>query len=200
MAGWNGAAPGGCSIHFGGHRPTRARAGLPELHGLLLSLRTTLRNLHWLQNSTLELSGVRFAGTTLWFRDDPDNLAHEGMLNDFWLIRDFKRWVYRENARALEFLELKARHADVVVTHHLPSERSVAPWFEGDPLNRFFLCDVDDLIQRAAPALWVHGHTHGSIDTRVGSTRIVCNPLGYLNFGHNRDFDPKLVVEVERGS
>ena len=121
------------------------------------------------------------------------------MLNDFWLIRDFRRWVYRENARALGFLELKARHADVVVTHHLPSERSVASYFEGDPLNRFFLCEVDDLIRRAAPALWVHGHTHASIDTQVGSTRIVCNPLGYLVWGPNRNFDEKLVVQVERG-
>ena len=100
-------------------------------------------------------------------------------------------------ARALEFLELKARHADVVVTHHLPSERSVAPWFEGDPLNRFFLCGVDDLIQRVAPALWVHGHTHASVYTHVGCTRIVCNPLAYLNFDHNPDFDEKLVVRVE---
>ena len=75
--------------------------------------------------------------------------------------------------------------------------RTTSP-MRGYPRNRFFLCDVDDLIRRAAPALWVHGHTHASIDTQVGSTRIVCNPLGYLNFGHNPNFDEKLVVRVER--
>ena len=170
-----------------------------DVDSSLTSIRDARPNFHWLQNEVVEIAGIRIAGTSLWFRDQPSNLAHEHAMNEFALIRGFKPWVYEENARALEFLELKARHADVVVTHHLPSERSVAPYFEGDPLNRFFLCSVDDLIQRAAPALWVHGHTHASIDTQVGSTRIVCNPLGYLGFGHNRNFDEKLVVQVERG-
>lgn len=84
-----------------------------------------------------------------------------------------------------------------MVTHHLPSKQSIKPCFEGDPLNRFFLCDVDDLIERGGPALWVHGHTHSSIDARVGGTRIVCNPLGYPNWYVNSDFDEKLIVEVE---
>jgi predicted phosphodiesterase len=182
----------------GNHEYYRASAG--QVHDLLGSLRSALGNFHWLQNSTVELAGVRFAGTTLWFRDDPENVAYEEMLSDFQLIRDFKPWVYRENARALEFLQTEAPLADVVVTHHLPSKQSIAPQFENDPLNRFFLCDVDDLIQRAGPALWVHGHTHVSVDTHVGRTRIVCNPLGYLYWDVNPDFDSKLVVQVDRGS
>lgn len=168
-----------------------------QLHDLLGSLHASLRNFHWLQRSSVELAGVRFSGTTLWFCDDPGNLAHEEMLNDFWLIRDFKPWVYEENSRALEFLEAQAPLADVVVTHHLPSNRSVAPRFEGDPLNRFFLCDVDDLIERAGAPLWVHGHTHCSVDTNVGTTRIVCNPLGYSGWEVNPDFDQKLLIRVE---
>jgi Icc-related predicted phosphoesterase len=148
----------------------------------------------------VELAGVRFAGTSLWFRDDPGNLAHEEMLNDFLLIRGFKPWVYEENARALNFLDAQAPLADVVVTHHLPSKRSVAPCFEGDSLNRFFLCDVDDLIERAGPALWVHGHTHCSVGTNVGRTRIVCNPLGYSGWEENSNFDRKLVVQVKVGT
>ena len=71
---------------------------------------------------------------------------------------------------------------------------------EWNPLNRFFLCDVDDLIERAGPPLWVHGHTHCSMDTQVGRTRIVCNPLGYSGWGENADFDGKLVISVEPGS
>src|SRR3990172_7751326 len=124
----------------GNHEYYRASAG--EIHDLLGSLRATLSNFHWLQNSTVELAGVRFAGTTLWFRDDPDNVAYEEGLNDFFLIRDFKSWVYRENARALEFLEARAPLADVVVTHHLPSKQSIAPHYQANPLNRFFLFDL----------------------------------------------------------
>jgi Icc-related predicted phosphoesterase len=31
----------------------------------------------------------------------------------------------------------------------------------------------------ARPALWLHGHTHGSCDYKLGDTRVVCNPMGY---------------------
>jgi predicted phosphodiesterase len=170
----------------------------PRLHDLLASLHASLENFHWLRDSTVEVGGVRIAGTTLWFHDDPDNVAYEEMLNDFWLIRGFKPRVYEENARAVEFLEAELPFADVVVTHHLPSKRCIAPRFEGDSLNRFFLCDLDDLIASARPALWVHGHTHCSIDAQVGTTRIVCNPLGYSGCEENANFDRKLVVQVER--
>ena len=171
-----------------------------DVDSSLTSISEARPNFRWLQNEVAEIGGIRIAGTSLWFRDQPSNLAYEHAMNDFALIRGFKPWVYEENRRALEFLENAAPQADVVVTHHLPSERSIGPAFENDPLNCFYLCDVADLIERAVPTIWVHGHTHASIDTDVGNTRILCNPLGYLNFGHNRDFDPKLVVEVERAS
>lgn len=76
-----------------------------QVHELLSSLCANRSNLHWLHNSSVEIDGVRFAGTTLWFRDDRDNVIYEKRLYDFHLIRDFKPWVYRENARALGFLE-----------------------------------------------------------------------------------------------
>jgi hypothetical protein len=67
----------------------------------------------------------------------------------------------------------------VVVTHHLPSQRCVAPQWAGHPLNPFFVCELDALIQERRPAIWIHGHTHDSVDVRVGETRILCNPFGY---------------------
>jgi len=173
-------------------------SGPKEVHDDLNSLRDTLPNFHWLQNEVVEIVDVRFAGTTLWFRDGPSNRTCEPGLSDFALIRGFKPWVYGQNETALKFLEKEVPQADVVVTQHLPSQRSVAPYFENDPLNCFFLCDVDDLIESAQPALWIHGHTHGSIDTYVGKTRLVCNPHGYMP-DWNWDFRPKLVVRVGRG-
>ena len=57
-------------------------------------------------------------------------------MSDFAQIPDFEAWVYDENARALTFLDAELRAGDVVVTHHLPSQRSVVPRFAGHPLNR----------------------------------------------------------------
>jgi hypothetical protein len=55
------------------------------------------------------------------------------------------------------------------------------------------------LILKYKPALWIHGHTHSSVDTYVGGTRIVCNPRGYV-YGNgqieNPNFDPTFTVEI----
>jgi Icc-related predicted phosphoesterase len=170
-------------------------SGPKQVHDDLSSLRDALPNFHWLRNDTVQIADVRFAGTTLWFRDGPSNRALEPGLSDFELIRGFKPWVYEQNERALEFLEAEVPRADVVVTHHLPSRRSVASQFENDPFNCFYVCELDDLIETAQPALWIHGHTHDSIDGRVGKTRIVCNPHGYMP-DWNWDFRPKLVARA----
>lgn len=52
--------------------------------------------------------------------------------------------------------------------------------------------------------LWVHGHTHDSVDDTVerpggGLCRVVCNPRGYPRWDgevENRQFVPGLWVEV----
>ena len=86
----------------------------------------------------------------------------------------------------------------IVVTHHAPSPRSIAPRFQNDPLNPAFVSDLEAFIERYGPSLWVHGHVHDSFDYWVGRTRIVCNPRGYFPDQLNPAFDPLLVVETER--
>jgi Icc-related predicted phosphoesterase len=70
--------------------------------------------------------------------------------------------------------------------------------FEGDPLSPAFSSDLSELILKYQPALWVHGHTHGSIDCTIGETRVLCNPKGYgPMYGgrkpENKDFIDDLV-------
>ena len=65
----------------------------------------------------------------------------------------------------------------VVVTHHLPSFRSVATRFETDPVSAAFASNLDHLVPQAD--LWIHGHTHDAFDYTLGTCRVVCNPRGY---------------------
>ncbi len=85
----------------------------------------------------------------------------------------------------------------VVVSHHLPSWRSVAPAFLRAVSNASFASDLEDLF--GPVALWVHGHTHHSFDYRVGATRVVANPRGYpMKEGgfENPRFQPALLVDL----
>lgn len=152
-------------------------------------IRTVLRvvaehpNLHWLEGSegaergVVTLNGRRFVGTTLWFARDP--VAPRWAMNDFTAIRGFTAWIYEVNRDAQHFLRETVQPGDVVVTHHLPAQGSVAPQYRGSPLNPFFLCSQEVLIRAREPALWMHGHTHSAADYRLGATRIVCRPFGY---------------------
>ncbi|MBI2896581.1 MAG: metallophosphoesterase [Deltaproteobacteria bacterium] len=152
-----------------------------------------LQNLHWLDCSTAEIDGVRFAGATLWFEADPENRRWAHMMSDFSAIAGFVPWVYEQNRRAEGFLAVQAPRSDVVVTHHMPSNRSVAPPFVGNPLNRFFVADVEETVRRSGAALWVHGHTHVRCDYVCGKTRVLCNPHGYPDEA-TTPLDPRRVV------
>ena len=136
-------------------------------------------NLHVLDNSLIELGGRRFVGTTLWFRPQADDRYFARWMSDFTAIDDFARLEADENWRARDFLTATVRAGDVVVTHHLPTWHSVVPKYARHVLTRFFLCDVEPLLRERQPVLWVHGHTHETVDVVVGDTRIVCHPFGY---------------------
>lgn len=145
---------------------------------------------------TQTINGTRFIGATMWFPrkiGEPGTPAvGESAVNDFFLIRGFVPDVYEHNKLHVEWLRSEIKPGDVVVTHHMPSHRSVHEKYKDDPLNKYFVCDMEDVIMKQKPTAWIHGHTHYSFDYHVGETRIVCNPAGYpLSDGtlENKSFD-----------
>jgi Icc-related predicted phosphoesterase len=84
----------------------------------------------------------------------------------------------------------------ICMTHHLPSERSVDKEFEGSPLNYAFFSNLEPVIEKFKPLLWVHGHTHKPCDYKIGDTRVVANPLGYGFGKENKNFNESLIIEV----
>ena len=156
-------------------------------------------NVHCLDKSSVEIDGQRFVGAPMWFADSPGNWAWEGHMTDFKAIQGLKRWVYRENEETQAYFADNVQEGDVVVTHHLPCSLSIADQFKTSALNRFFVCDMSELILDKKPAMWLHGHTHAPCDYVLGETRVLCNPYGYRNEGRgmlNLHFDPQRIVEV----
>lgn len=156
-------------------------------------------NFHWLENSSVEIGGQRFVGSTLWFPNLPDgqNARFARGLNDFHLIHDFPQWVYGRNAESLEFLSREVREGDVVVTHHIPAIEGVHPRWLHDVqgFGRFFLCQMPAEVLRR-PKLWLYGHTHDTMKFQLGDCRFFCNPFGYYGREENWTFERSLVLEV----
>lgn len=150
----------------------------------------------WLDGSGLTLGGRRFLAAPMWFPFSQEAQRYRHAMNDFARIVDFESWVYAENTRALAFFDAELRAGDIVVTHYLPSQASVAPQFKAHPLNSFFVCDVEALILERRPAVWIHGHTHSSLDYALGSTQVVCNPFGYAREEENVAFEERKLIHV----
>jgi Icc-related predicted phosphoesterase len=152
-------------------------------------------NLHYLDASPAIFEEATFRGGTLWF-EDPKSDDSKWALNDFCMISNFEPWVYEENAKMRRYLETFVEEGDIVVTHHLPSLKSVHPKYADSELNKFFVSPMDRLIERSKPTLWLHGHTHESCDYLIGKTRVVCNPYGYDLVDTNPNFLPNLTIEI----
>jgi 3',5'-cyclic AMP phosphodiesterase CpdA len=182
--------------------------------------------IHFLENACVVIDGVKFMGATLWtdfelftvpgrphrMPAEAAKLLMQRRLIDYSLIRwqderdALERILTPDDSAALHrgsrdwLADQLAAPFDgprVVVTHHLPSWRSVAPAFIGAVSNAGFASDVDSLFGPAA--LWVHGHTHHSFDYRAGQTRVVANPRGYpMKEGgyENPLFEPALLIDV----
>jgi len=174
-----------------------------------------------LENESVELNlkgeKVRVIGATLWtdFKVFKDFERHTSIaascMYDYVVIRGSDDDVLTPHETALRHRETRAYikaelqkpfdGKTIVVTHHLPSMRSVAKRYKTDSLTPAFASDCSDLLELGAE-LWVHGHTHDSCDYLYGSTRVVCNPRGYPErhgpaFGfENKKFDPAKIVEI----
>lgn len=180
-------------------------------------------NVHVLDRDEIVLRGpggdaVRFLGTTLWtdFGVAPDvasamDVGRRGM-NDFaGLIQQrYERGKRRfqpedsvvEHGLSRRWLQAKLDAAapdlpTMVVTHHGPSHRSIAPKFEGHPLNPCFVSELpESFFDRNV--LWIHGHVHNTLDYRLGNDRVVANPRGQHTRDRNENeaFDLALVIEM----
>lgn len=174
--------------------------------------------LHVLDRGAVVIDGVRFVGATLWTDYRLFGDAQAAMRYSQPRLLDYHRILVagedgqdrlltpedtvRLHGPARQYLALALASGDprktVVVTHHGPHPKSIAPQFADDLTSAGFISDLGPMMGRAA--LWVHGHTHVSFDYAVSGTRIVCNPRGYCRRDgsacENPGFDWDKVVEV----
>lgn len=165
-------------------------------------------NIRFLEKNQCTIADVTFYGCTLWcdFKGMSRRIMNESaaMMNDFayiscdekplkpeWLAgynQDSVRWLNKALGR-------KTAKKQVVVTHHAPSLRSwgFAP---ADPLRYAYCNQLDPMIIKRQPALWIHGHVHCHSDYNILDTRVVCNPRGYHPHRLVEAFEPEKILEV----
>lgn len=177
----------GASSRFGDHGYEKYRSCLVDCP------RSNL-----LEMEAVEVMGIRIVATTMWTPASPSTSAPS---NDYRYVR-IDRSTYRRllpsdvlsrHRRSVEYLRdtLADPKPTIVVTHHPPSRAGLDIDEDGS-----CSADLDELILKARPIAWLHGHVHQSHDTLVGHTRIVSNPRGYAPGDLNPNFQPNYVVEL----
>lgn len=165
-------------------------------------------NVRYLNNSSVVLNDTELFFTTLWTKISPIFLRTiQRRMNDFkYGVLNGERFTANEvddlHRRSVEWLAsaLKASTAKtkIVVTHHCPTMRTSFNSDPGGALNSAFQVDMDSFIERTGADYWIYGHTHysGGSGTVIGKTKLLCNQLGYVFYGENKDFVPDTVIEV----
>ncbi|SNT08467.1 Calcineurin-like phosphoesterase superfamily domain-containing protein [Noviherbaspirillum humi] len=174
-------------------------------------------NVRYLNRDEVVIGDVRFLGCTLWTdfrlfgagrRDACLNEAR-AVMNDYRRIKvriaddgfldptDTIRLHEQQKAWLRKKLLQPFSGRTVVLTHMAPSKTSIVAPYENASSSAAFASNLDDLAAMAD--VWIHGHTHDSLDYRIGKCQVVCNPLGYRmrnGAAENGGFDPNRVVLV----
>lgn len=157
-------------------------------------------------------------------KEDPNTLyGIKGYMNDYRIIEDSSEPVHFRDSdgnfhtRTGKFSPEKSvrEHKDtlkalneaitaqplknwIVVGHHAPSKQSTKPRYEKDVMvNGAYSSDLSEFIlDNPQIKLWTHGHTHHNFDYMIGSTRIVANPRGYINYEDQADNFQLQFIEV----
>lgn len=155
-------------------------------------------NITVLEGEYVDIDGVRFLGGVTWTdfnlngAKDTDSYFATKMMSDFRVIR-FKRDDTTKKLRPEDTMELHRQQREflskntsdtltnVVISHHLPSKRSVPPQFTSSMLNPAFASDLESVMRLKDVSFWFHGHSHDGVNYQVGKCNVASNPIGYFN-------------------
>ena len=141
------------------------------------------------------IDGVNFFGGTMWTDfakgDSKAMDIAEKTMNDFRLIRTRSDEILKP-IHTIEFhkafvkklvawFEKPMAGPRIVVTHHAPTIKPNTKYRGSNLFPAFNSLDMEDLIRRYQPELWIYGHTHECDNQILGKTQIISNQLGYPN-------------------
>lgn len=182
-----------------------------SMHKLLKDMRNVeSNNVKFLDMNEVIIGGVRFLGATAWtdFTATGNQfLAEQHALR---AMKDFKtiktgegrlitpRDLISKSIEAKEWLQSKLDERffgkTVVITHHAPILESLADTpYEPSHLDSAFANNWLEFFSGTVD-VWIHGHTHTSVNYDANGTHVISNQRGYP--GETTGFNPNFVINL----
>jgi len=181
--------------------PSRIRDNIAGKGGLF----DPLHNVHFLDNESVIIDGVKFIGSTLWSRGEYLLQYH---------MNDFKKITYKyphgygklsvdEAYKIHQISKVWIKNAidpklkNVVITHHAPSFEMINQIRYGNGwMNTGYATEILPEFDSENIALWISGHTHAAYDKVISDIHSVSNCRGYYPDYLTENFNPCAVVEI----
>lgn len=171
-------------IYVSGNHEYYSGNPVPKCDKQLRKLCEKFENVIYLNNRTFNYGGIKFIGSPLWsyipegdhFPNTGDGTSINGM------TQTLKNKMFFENVHFLtkEIESSKEMGEDIIViTHHLPTYKAIAPQHKDYPRNYYYASHLDHLLPGCNA--WVHGHSHSHLKLTVKGCLLYRNPVGYYD-------------------
>lgn len=170
-----------------------------------------------MENDEFIYGKIRFLGCTLWtdynlYGSDNIQIAineAKNIMTDYSRIRLGSEQRYRKlkpndtiyfHRKSVKYLENKLNEtfdgSTVIITHHSPSPKSILWQQSNNIINAAYCSNLEWLINKYKPELWIHGHIHKKFDYKIGEPRIICNSRGYAPDDIVKDFQMNFILDL----
>lgn len=113
---------------------------------------------------------------------------------------DYKKWFEVTFNKMKEIVEANSDKNIIVMTHHCPSPKCIAPRYVENHMNASYVSDLEDFIfKHPNIKAWVCGHVHSQFIGQIGSNKqwIVCNPRGYEKETESNNWNPNTFLDTD---
>lgn len=150
-------------------------------------------NVRLLLDEAMTINDINFFGGTMWtnfnYSDPQAMMTASQQMNDFRLIKNSNGTSLRPLdtvrlhgifvEKLLDWFDKDLKGPRIVISHHAPVINPYTQYKDSPLMPAFNSLDMEEIIKKYQPALWVYGHTHECDDQMMGKTRIISNQLGY---------------------
>lgn len=186
---------------------------------LICDIVKKFKNVHLLNNNSIEIGKIKFIGSTLWTNFEETGTDTEenkkwaknniADLNNIFTLKSDNKYssitadeIISKHNDAVKYLTYELKQPSdcdtkIVISHFAPSKKSKAKEY-AHINSSYWSSNIENLVGLAD--IWIHGHTHSTFNYFISETNVLCNPRGWtrlFDMASNTTFDKNKILSIK---